>query len=445
MLKTVEISKLFERFDYSLDFSRSRMTIITGPNGFGKTTILRIIRDVLDDDLFDLYKIPFEGIDLKTDDGKVLSFVKKNNELFLNDVKIFIPSYIGESNQNNIVFTLNESDLKLLQKEYKKFIFPQQTLNVLFVEHSDPNVALRTEDYVARINSQITGNHALKFVDDLLNFYDSVGNTIFCGADRLYRDYLINDGGRNKKKFNEVISLLSMKLDSLFNYYNGEYTSLSNVLDYSFIPLLISQIEKSSEEATYTEEQYVSDSKMIKEQLDKLFHYGFLLKDNFYPDDSIFKKEYALVFKVFIDNYKKKIASLEQLIDKLDLFIGIVNSKLIHKKIEVRKDKDRNHIIVKDGNKVIQLQNLSSGEQEIIVLYFKLVFEIQDKLIALIDEPELSSHVSWQYEMLDDFEKILSVNKNISQMIVCTHSPQIINEKWDQTIDLFDFSEESNE
>ena len=98
------------------------------------------------------------------------------------------------------------------------------------------------------------------------------------------------------------------------------------------------------------------------------------------------------------------------------------------------------------GNKNDPLLNVLviGGEKEIIIMYYKMIFESNDKIVALIDEPEISSHVSWQYEVLDDFDRIMQVNKNVSQIIVCTHSPQIVNDRWDQTIDLFEEDNKNN-
>ena len=44
MLESIKIKKLFGLFDYhiTLDISEN-ITILTGPNGYGKTTILKII------------------------------------------------------------------------------------------------------------------------------------------------------------------------------------------------------------------------------------------------------------------------------------------------------------------------------------------------------------------------------------------------------------------
>jgi len=43
MLKRIKISKLFNSFDYDINLKAGGLTILTGPNGYGKTTILRMI------------------------------------------------------------------------------------------------------------------------------------------------------------------------------------------------------------------------------------------------------------------------------------------------------------------------------------------------------------------------------------------------------------------
>ena len=45
MIKKIHIEKLFSRFDYDISINQG-ITIITGPNGFGKSTILRIVNAI---------------------------------------------------------------------------------------------------------------------------------------------------------------------------------------------------------------------------------------------------------------------------------------------------------------------------------------------------------------------------------------------------------------
>jgi len=69
-------------------------------------------------------------------------------------------------------------------------------------------------------------------------------------------------------------------------------------------------------------------------------------------------------------------------------------------------------------------------------MLYELLFCVQPGTLVLIDEPELSLHVVWQQEFLKDLEKIVAWQK--IQVIIATHSPQIINEHWDSVVDLWD-------
>ena len=40
MIKSIQLHKLFGRFNYNISMKSGGVTIITGPNGFGKSTIL---------------------------------------------------------------------------------------------------------------------------------------------------------------------------------------------------------------------------------------------------------------------------------------------------------------------------------------------------------------------------------------------------------------------
>jgi len=43
MITLLKIKKLFGRFDYDFHTKDGGVTIVTGPNGYGKSTILQII------------------------------------------------------------------------------------------------------------------------------------------------------------------------------------------------------------------------------------------------------------------------------------------------------------------------------------------------------------------------------------------------------------------
>ena len=77
---------------------------------------------------------------------------------------------------------------------------------------------------------------------------------------------------------------------------------------------------------------------------------------------------------------------------------------------------------------------LSSGEQHDLVLLYDLLFGIAKNSLIMVDEPELSLHVAWQEEMLSDLQEMASLSD--FRVLLATHSPQIIGDRWDLTSEL---------
>ena len=71
MLNRIEIEGLYGLYNYILDFTQGedkRLKIITGPNGYGKTTILQLIYALLGKDTDVFYQIPFSEVVFSIDD-----------------------------------------------------------------------------------------------------------------------------------------------------------------------------------------------------------------------------------------------------------------------------------------------------------------------------------------------------------------------------------------
>ena len=77
---------------------------------------------------------------------------------------------------------------------------------------------------------------------------------------------------------------------------------------------------------------------------------------------------------------------------------------------------------------------LSSGEQHEVVLLFDLLFGTEENSLIMVDEPELSLHVAWQRQMLEDLQEMAELSD--FRALLATHSPQIIGKRWDLTIEL---------
>lgn len=84
----------------------------------------------------------------------------------------------------------------------------------------------------------------------------------------------------------------------------------------------------------------------------------------------------------------------------------------------------RIYFTTEDNEQKLSVQFLSSGERQILVFFANLIFGVKDTSsgIFVVDEPELSLHLSWQKVFV---EKALGINNNV-QFIFATHAPEIV-------------------
>ncbi|MNX55974.1 hypothetical protein D3C86_867510 [compost metagenome] len=82
----------------------------------------------------------------------------------------------------------------------------------------------------------------------------------------------------------------------------------------------------------------------------------------------------------------------------------------------------------------IDLEKLSSGEKQLLILFIEALLQRQIPFVYLADEPELSLHISWQRKIIS---AIIALNPN-AQIIVATHSPEIAGRFGTKIIDMED-------
>ncbi len=125
-----------------------------------------------------------------------------------------------------------------------------------------------------------------------------------------------------------------------------------------------------------------------------------------------------------VDEY---ISRNYQLAESIIVFKDIINNIILHKTIDVGPS-GKLSVIMNNGT-ILPLNKLSSGETQIILIFYYMLFHSNPDGVIIIDEPENSLHVSWQQTLGDYFYDISRV-RNV-QIMVTTHSPQVIHDKWD--------------
>ena len=121
-----------------------------------------------------------------------------------------------------------------------------------------------------------------------------------------------------------------------------------------------------------------------------------------------------------------------QLAESIIVFKDIVNNIFLNKYIDVTES-GKLTVTMANGTS-LQLNKLSSGETQILLMFYNILFHSHQDGIVIVDEPEISLHVSWQQMIGDYFSDICRVRK--IQMLVATHSPQVIHDRWDQAQEL---------
>lgn len=136
---------------------------------------------------------------------------------------------------------------------------------------------------------------------------------------------------------------------------------------------------------------------------------------------------------LYLSDADQKLQPFVNILRRIELLEDILNRRLLRKKVHVDSSEG---ISVSDesGGRKIALETLSSGAQHEVILMFDLLFNVPEGALVLIDEPEISLHVSWQIEFIPDVQRIAKIRG--LKFIVATHSPQIINDRWDKAIRL---------
>ena len=79
-IDNISVRGLFDRFDHDIELDPSeRIAIVYGPNGFGKTMILRIVNALFNSPIRSLGRMPFREVCVDFDDGSSLDVVRDSD------------------------------------------------------------------------------------------------------------------------------------------------------------------------------------------------------------------------------------------------------------------------------------------------------------------------------------------------------------------------------
>lgn len=141
----------------------------------------------------------------------------------------------------------------------------------------------------------------------------------------------------------------------------------------------------------------------------------------------IFQSQYRQLEDMLqaFDTFERKV---EAAYAHLRLYLETVNAFLKQSGKRIYFDEPTNQLTFQFLNAIDKpprraLENLSSGERQVLILFTFLAFVAEEHTVFIVDEPELSLHPQWQSEFLDAF---LALKPKNTQILLATHSPEIV-------------------
>lgn len=413
-----------------------KLTFLTGANGSGKTTALKLISAILQPNIELIDAIEFDSTTLTFSiENKTFEIeFKRVKDKFDNDT---ISWAISSKSKKKIAIELPDEangDFRLFPK-HQRIIFNREEANSIheniyreFINSSYFKIlqAISTPVFLG-IDRKIIGsvNQTERRNIHSSNVGASINERSFFDAQRIIVDYVSGMADR-KKELSEKFKLNIFK--SLFEYVEFDekkaiFSKISNSdLDKKKSTVLnsIKKLDLGNDISEAIEHYYnligqiqpkIYETPSNERDLNVVNEW-FINRSHLHRIEAI--SGHAVQFQKEIDKLDKPLNEIARL---ANIFFQESNKSL--------RINPSGFIHVFWSDKKITSRNLSSGEIQIIVLLTHLVFceHRKESSVFVIDEPELSLHLSWQEKFVD---AILEASPS-TQFILATHSPAIIS------------------
>ncbi len=422
MLKKIKIKGLFNKLDYEIELKEEGITILTGPNGYGKTTILKIIHAFAIKNLAFFFQLPFKEIALTQEKTEIRLSKKKHDTL-----------EIQLGNETPKDYKKGE----IISKEIRRLlqISPYRQVDENRWHDRRTDTFYTTENLINQLietDPEIQAKYYKKQMPEFINVYLIREQRLIKKVTAIRRrntPYYSEEEMR--ENFSNTIEEYANELSKNIKDILANASKIGQELDSSFPRRLF------DENSQVSENEFNNRYNKIKEKQKYLSMYGLSATKE--ESHTSFKEEDAKALLVYLNDTEKKLAVFDDVLQKLEIFSTILNQRqFVFKHLEISPD--FGFRFKTEDEKELSLSELSSGEQQEVVLLYELLFKVGSNTLVLIDEPEISLHVAWQKEVVNDLLNIIKLRK--ITVITATHSPQIIKEHWDLVVDLWDLSKE---
>jgi predicted ATPase len=387
------------------------VTLLTGSNGTGKSTILRTIAWAADGSWLQLAEVQFDRLEFSFSDTSVLTVERVDDALRIaHDEREFLfePSSISPIDPNELSFARARGILRLGAQRYRfegreytrgelslvlgmrSMLEEQDALWVAEIPNwfrvryvTDQRLVLQPRAAPAPVSREPRALPTRMAVEE---YADSLASEIR----RNLADFFAHSQGYDQTFPERVVDAM---LDPEHPMSRGEVAELLDRVN--------------------TERLALGRVGLLDTAMGPV---GF---DDRHLDDERVRQ----VVGTFARDTLTKFKTLATFQLRLERLVEFVNEHFDRKHLVV----DREHgfrILLDNTDRFLRPSDLSSGEQHMLVLAYRILFWASRGILLLIDEPELSLHVVWQARLVDDLRKMGEVND--LSFILATHSPSLV-------------------
>jgi predicted ATP-binding protein involved in virulence len=438
-IKHLKAIGIHGRFDIDLSF-QDGINIIHGSNGTGKTTLLHILANAVNQDFRRFGYLKFEKLIITLDDDIAIEISQDLlsdsppetvTKVLINDIELesYTYSELIQQEKEEEVNSINERyylqsskkksaiDLRLAYfPAFRTMIEAWATLDetdIRYMSRRIPNFrrVLKSSARSTELARILFG----KFVPRL-EYPSPIEIEEHIKSELIEAQLKIASLDR---------SLLS---DSFVKTFKAIFQSSEIAINHEDSQEIISEIEKISERLQLSPFPTNHDSSLdVYKQLKEEF--TSFQTDN--ESDPIIAKK---VLSVYRNSLQQRLDEQTNAYSSIETYLKSVNQFLERKKLKISKSGRRRPelgVQIGDEESISRLQILSSGERQVLGLIYAASHMTSGRVV-LIDEPEISLHIDWQRKLLPEMLKQLGKK----QLIICTHSPVMASQYRDRMIEL---------
>ncbi|MEW5714560.1 AAA family ATPase [Pseudomonas sp. SB113] len=475
LISTICVEKLFGLYAYRLpnEGELSSASILYGDNGVGKSTILRLVFHLLSSASDKghrkaLFVAPFESLEVTLSNGVRLEATRPevdDAESFINDwgrdlrLSIFKDGVLLGRWDFNPEKPRGAEGMYLTGRKdlYRTKVYGSKVSSRNYAEYSKAMASQGRLELGDDASNEVYGE--LAYITAL---EQNVPTMFILNADRRLDSDAVSDPGdeiefrqvmryEEPKRINDLVVrsreiALSQALGSAAKWVSGKAVQSANLgtenvhsVYVNVVKHLVSTSKKKAEGGLPNTDDLLKMLAEVELKSNELAIYELAaplsiveLKKSL-TTRSKAKRDLAAGFlKPYVESLKGRIEAVDPIYNVLHRFVKIVNDFLVDKKIEYKVSRGFN--IVSSLGVDLTPNHLSSGEQQLLLLFCYVLTGRDKPCVFMIDEPEISLNVKWQRKLV---KTLLDITEGANiQFVFASHSIELLTQHRNRVVKL---------